>query len=320
MTHERRILLFSLVAALLLALAAAACSSGGGRETADAGGGDDASVELSGGGGEPASESEGELGSTPEGISREEADLQPAPADQTSTALPGVGPRVVQTATIRLRLGRGGFDKAVDDARTIASGLGGLVVSSSASQEGQGRLVSGSLVVRVPSRHYARAMSSLGRLGRVMAREESGADVSQEFVDLEARARHLEAVERQFLVLLDRARTVNATLAVQSRLNQTQLELEQVRGRLRFLEDQTSFATITLALREHRVPAAKRDDGWGVLDAWRAGARAFVYVATRAFVLVAAVAPLVLVLGLLALAGVRIARRRRLVRSTASGS
>jgi len=303
---------------LVAALAAAACSSDHAGETAATGGGDAADVDLAGGGGQK--QAEGEAGGAADGISREEADLPEASADQSSSPLPTLGPRVVQTATIRLRLGRNGFEQAVDEARTVATGLGGLVVSSTASQEGQGRLVSGSLVVRVPSRHYARAMSSLGRLGRIQARDESSADVSQEFVDLEARARHLEAVERQFLALLDRARTVNATLAVQSRLNQTQLELEQVRGRLRFLEDQTSYATITLTLREHVSAAERRDDGWGVLDAWRAGARAFVYVAGRAFVIVAAAAPLVLILGLLAFVAVRIFRRRALLRSAAPGS
>ena len=317
MTSKRGILVvLALLAGLLVTLAAAsACSSGDGRETAGGGAGDAADVGLAGPGGEAPAQGEGGGAA---GITREEADLLEAPVDQASpSSLPAFGPRVVQTATVRLRVARNGFEEAVDEARTVATGLGGLVVSSTASQEGRGRLVSGSLVVRVPSRHYARAMTSLGRIGRVEAREESSADVSQEFVDLEARARHLEAVERQFLALLDRARTVSATLAVQSRLNQTQLELEQVRGRLRFLEDQTSYATITLTLREP-VPAAGRPDGgWGVLDAWRAGARAFVYVAGRAFVIAAAAAPLLL-LALVALLAIRIFRRRPLFRWGAS--
>lgn len=299
-----------LLLAVVLVLAAAACSSDGGRETGEAGGDNatvDTDVAASGGGETEPGKEASALG----GMTREEADLQTPPIDQSSPSLPTLGPRVVQTATVRLRVERNGFEQAVDEARTIAAGLGGSVVSSTASQEGRGRLVRGSLVIRVPARHYARAMSSLGRVGRVEAREESSADVSQEFVDLEARARHLEAVERQFLSLLDRARTVSATLAVQSRLNQTQLELERARGRLRFLEDQTGFATITLTLREHLVAAAPRDGGWGIVDTWRDGARAFVHVAGRAFVIAASVAPLLLLV-LVALFGIRIVRRRPL--------
>jgi Domain of unknown function (DUF4349) len=143
-------------------------------------------------------------------------------------------------------------------------------------------------------------------IGRVQAREESGEDVSQEFVDLEARTRHLGAVERQLLELLQRARTVSAALAVQSQLNATQLELEQVRGRLRFLDDQTAFATISLSIRE-RVVAPGSQDGWGIIEAWRDGARAFTNVAGKIFVVAAGAAPLLilLVLGAVALRPVR---------------
>jgi hypothetical protein len=140
--------------------------------------------------------------------------------------LPGIGSRVVQTASVELSVPAGGFDRAVSRARTIATGLGGFVVSSSASQGAAHRLVAGSLVVRVPERSYAEAMNALTDLGRVEAREESGHDVSQEFVDLEARRRHLEAVENQLLQLLNKATTVEAALAVQSRLADVPLELE----------------------------------------------------------------------------------------------
>ena len=52
----------------------------------------------------------------------------------------------------------------------------------------------GTLVVRVPESAYAEVVEQLGRLGKVEAREESGQDVSAQFVDLQARARHLSAV------------------------------------------------------------------------------------------------------------------------------
>jgi hypothetical protein len=176
----------------------------------------------------------------------------------STLVLPG-GPRVIQTAALRLAVRERGFESAVARARSITAALGGFVVSSSATQGRSGALVDGTLVLRVPVRRYTEAMTALTRIGRVEAREESGQDVSEEFVDLEARARHLEAVETQLLELLRRARTVGSALAVQSRLNEVQLQLEQVRGRMRFLEDQVAFATISLALAERRTDA--RDAG-----------------------------------------------------------
>ena len=266
---------------------------------------DGASISADGGGGEEAVE--GDVGVAQEGFDDVSADErgQAVPAD-----LPGVGPKVIQTATLGVVVEDGAFDDAVRRARAVADRLGGFVVSSQTERIDEDVPRHGVLVLRVPGDSYAAALDALGRLGRIEHEAEEGQDVSQEFVDLEARRRHLQAVEAQLLELLERARTVQAALAVQTQLNQTQLELEQVRGRLRFLEDRTELATISLELRE---PDREEADatGWGVVDAWKAGAHAFVTVVRWAFVALAAVAPLLLVAALGWLAARLVRRRRR---------
>jgi hypothetical protein len=281
--------------ALALAFAVGACSGGGGEEE---------SAQATGAGEAPAAEEEAG-GSVGKGVAASQ-DAGPAPG-----SVPAIGPRVIQTASLNVSVPRGRFEETVDEARSIAVRLGGFVVSSTASQGRERRLVSGSLVIRLPARSYADAMRSLAGLGRVEARDESGQDVSQEFVDLEARARHLRAVETQLLELLDRADTVAAALAVQSQLNQVQLELEQARGRLQYLEDQVSFATISLALHERLPAAAKGDNGaWGIVEAWRTAGHGFVTVIGWMFIAAATAAPALVLLALAFLIGRRIARRR----------
>lgn len=222
---------------------------------------------------------------------------------------PGIGPRIIKMASVRLSVRKGDFQGAVDEARTIAAAAGGFVVSSSQSQ-GAKRLMNGSLVLRVPERSYETVMKQMGDVGRLDGRLENAQEVSAEFVDLKSRKRHLEAVERQLLVLLERAESVPAALAVQSKLNDTQLQLEETRGRLRYLEDQTSFATISVNLRERLPVAAAGKDG--VVESWKDGAEAFAQVAGRTFVVVATIAPVLLLLGLAAL-GARFFVRRRVV-------
>jgi hypothetical protein len=285
-----RKILFALLVAVL-AVTAAACSAGDGDadgEAADTGAAvADAGAAEAGGGSE----------------------AEPAVQRSGGGSLPSSGPRVIQAASLSLSVPRNEFRQTVDRARNVALGLGGFVVSSSASQGAERRLVAGTLVVRVPERSYAQAMERLSDLGRVEAREESGQDVSQELVDLGSRARHLEAVERQLLELLQRADTVAAALAVQSQLNEVQLELEQARGRLRFLDDQVSFATISLDVQERRVVVAGDGGGWGIVDAWSTAGRGFVTVVGWIFVAAATIAPLVILLALLYLAA-RLAARR----------
>ncbi len=286
------------VTILTLALAAVVGCSGEAEEEAGVGGGAlPMPAELEGAG-------EGDEG----------AEAGVIAAQSRPAALPPLGPRVIQTASLRLSVPRNRFEQTVEEARSLANGLGGFVVSSTASQGTGQRLVRGTLVLRVPERAYAEAMRRLARLGRVEAREESGQDVSREFVDLEARRRHLEAVETQLLRLLDRAKTVAAALAVQSKLNEVQLELEQVRGQLQYLDDQISYATISLSLRERIVAAGKGNEGgWGIVEAWERAARGFVAVVGWIVVGLATAAPVVLLLGLGLWVG-RSALRRRIAR------
>lgn len=293
----RKVLLVLLVAAL--ALTAAACSSGSDDDAGDAGG------SVDGGQAVMEEEAAADVGAPESGGGEE------AVAVSQESAVPSVGPRVIQTASLTLSVPRNEFEEVVDRARVLATSSGGFVVESSASQSGSdGRLVSGSLVVRIPERSYARVMEQLSGLGRVEGREETGQDVSQEFVDLEARERHLEAVESQLLNLLDETDTVAEALTVQSQLNQVQLDLEQARGRLQYLEDQVAFATISLDVRERQAAAAADDGGpWSIVDAWGTAARGFVTVVGWILVAAATIAPVVILL-LLAFLGARVVFRR----------
>lgn len=226
-----------------------------------------------------------------------------------SPGLPSVGSKIVRTASLSLTVAPGAFEDAVAEARTTVTGIGGFVASSETRRAGEGKPMRGSFVVRVPADAYDRALRRLGELGRVDAREEHGDDRAAEYVDLEARARHLEAVERQLLALLGRAETVQSALAVQSQLDSAQLELEQARGRLRLLDDQVAYATIALALRERPAAVPAGGGGWAVGQAALAGARAFATVAEWTLVAVAAAAPFVL-LAFAVFFAYRAARRR----------
>jgi hypothetical protein len=286
-----------IIVPLALAAVVAGCSGGGGGGGASGGTGGGGAAEPGAAGYDSA------VGSV---TTRKVGAAAPR---QTDSSVPQLGPQIVQTASLRLSVRRGRFDDAVDEARSVAAGLGGFVVSSSASQGSYGRLVRGTLVIRIPATKYADAMKSLAGLGRVEGRQESGQDVSQEYVDLKARARQLQAVESQLLELLDRANTVGAALAVQQQLSQVQLDLEQAKGRLQYLDDQVAFAAISLDLHERLVAGGKSGGGFSVIDAWAKAAHGFLAVIGWTFVVVATAAPLLILL-VLAFFVARTLRRR----------
>jgi len=276
----------ALLVPLVLALALSACNSGS-----------ESSGGSTGGGGA----SEGSVEGSPAGSRASDNQV-------SSSAVPQVGPQVVKTASLRLGLANGSFEDKVGEAHAVADSFGGFVVESFASQGSGKRIAEGSLVFRIPAESYDSALSRLRELGRVESLEESGQDVSKEFVDLNARIRQLRAVEAQLLELLQRADDVPAALAVQNQLSQVQLDLEQARGRLQYLDDRVAFATISMSMHELSVVAPK-GGGFKIVDAWATAGSAFLTVVGWIFIGIAVAAPVLILLGLGILVGREVKRR-----------
>src|SRR5205807_10158843 len=88
------------------------------------------------------------------------------------------------------------------------------------------------------------------KLGTPVLEEESSRDVTSEFVDLGARLRNARAQEHVLLGILQGATTVSATLEVQRTLSDVQLQIEQLVGQQRALQNRAVLGTIVVDLFE----------------------------------------------------------------------
>jgi hypothetical protein len=211
-----------------------------------------------------------------------------------------MGPNVIKTADLRVEVRRSTLRDAVGEVTALAGRHGGFVLSTQvAGTEAR----SGILVIRIPAERFELALAEIRGLGTKVLRETvSGQDVGQEFIDLEARLRNWRAQEVVLLRLMDRAQSVTDTIRVQRELQQVQLEIEQIRGRLRYLEDQTTMSTITVGLREAGVAAPTQP---GTLErAWDRAVQSFMAIVTGAIVAAGTLLPFVL----LVLAGLMVFR------------
>lgn len=108
-----------------------------------------------------------------------------------------------------------------------------------------------SLTVRVPVTRFSETMEALKTLANLVEDEQvGGQDVTEQFIDLEARLRNLKAGEQQFLETLKRAFTIEDILKVQDRLSQVRSQIESLQGQLKYLTNQTDLATISITLSE----------------------------------------------------------------------
>jgi len=154
-------------------------------------------------------------------------------------------------------------EQAIEQIQDLAEELGGYVVSLNTYQYQEG--LQGSVTLRVPAESFDTALQRLKDMATTVRRESlSGQDVTEEYVDLESRLRHLRAKEEQLLEFLDRAEDTEAVLAVYEQLSYTQQEIEQVTGRMQYLENQAALATITVDLIPDALAQPLEVGGWNL--------------------------------------------------------
>ncbi|MCA1565974.1 MAG: DUF4349 domain-containing protein [Acidobacteria bacterium] len=136
----------------------------------------------------------------------------------------------------------------------IAEAHGGFVVTSESRLQGDGAGSGQAEIVtvrmRVPATRFDAVVAEIRAVGsRVRAEKITGKDVTEEFIDLDARLRTQRALEAQFLEIMKRAGKVSDALEVHSQLAEVRTEIERVEGRRRFLENQAALSTINATLQ-----------------------------------------------------------------------
>jgi hypothetical protein len=134
---------------------------------------------------------------------------------------------------------------------SIAEAHGGFVVTSEAKQreskEPAQRTLDIRLVVRIPENRFGSALDQIRGLTSNLTEEKvSGQDVTEEFIDLEARIRTQKALEAQFLQIMRQTGKIVDALEVQRQIAEVRSDIERLEGRKRFLENRSSLSTITV--------------------------------------------------------------------------
>jgi PKD repeat protein len=188
----------------------------------------------------------------------------PTVVTATTTAIPPAGSSGYDANTPaptedRMIIRNGNMQLVVDDVNaalaqitTLAGTYGGYVVNSNI-QENQNRLF-GNISIRVLAAHFDDALAALRALAvEVTSESTSGQDVTEEYTDLSAKLRNLEAAEAQLLKLMEQAGSVSDILQVQQELVKTRGEIEQTKGRMQYLEQSSNLALIQVTLEQSKL-------------------------------------------------------------------
>jgi hypothetical protein len=143
-------------------------------------------------------------------------------------------------------------EEAMTKINAIAQSKGGFVVESQQSSSDVKTTTRDvvTMTVRVPSARFNEALDEIRKTAsRVIVENVKGEDVTEEFIDIEARLKTERALEQQFLEIMKQAKSVADALNVQRQLAQVRGEIEKIEGRKRFLENQSSLSTVKIRLQ-----------------------------------------------------------------------
>jgi hypothetical protein len=193
----------------------------------------------------------------------------PAPAagdGAKAASLPKTSRKVIRNAELAIEVA----SPAAAESRvsSLVESLGGYIASSErqvVADEGERSQARVTLSLRVPAARLDEALREIKRLGGGAETEKIGSeDVTDEYIDVDARITNQRHLEQQLVGILAQANTVDSALKVHHELTDVRTEIDRLEGRKRFLETETSLAKISLSLAPLRPIVAATPSGFGV--------------------------------------------------------
>ncbi|MFB6122995.1 MAG: DUF4349 domain-containing protein [Haloferacaceae archaeon] len=228
-------------------------------------------------------------------------------------AVAQAGRIVIKTGTVRLEVDS--YDAARRNLTQAVEAQGGYVsdTSQQVHRTGEATWTTGRVVLRVPEENFSALMSTVKAEGRVLESQTNTRDVTDRVVDLRARLKNLRAERERLRTLYERANDTEDVLAVAERLSDVQGEIERTEAKLRTLERQVAYSTITVDLQEPRPdrPAPEQWYDTPVLGAFLESIHGVTVVLRALVVGTAYAAPYVLAFGGPLLVALLLFRRRR---------
>ena len=154
---------------------------------------------------------------------------------------------IIKNADVRLMVKD--TDVAIDRATQIIGDAGGYIVSSRVwYQDYYGNnLKYAAITIGIPVDEFERTLVKLRDLAvRVVDEVASGDDVTEQYVDLQSQLTNLEATRARIQEFLQDAKTVDEALRINQELANIESQIEQIKGRMNYLNDRSAYSTITI--------------------------------------------------------------------------
>ncbi|MDD5142843.1 DUF4349 domain-containing protein [Methanoregula sp.] len=138
---------------------------------------------------------------------------------------------------------------AAESLKSLATSSGGYLSSTSIRKNYQNQLT-GTVTIRIPQASFDTAIEGVKGLGTLKSISTSGQDVTEQYVDLEARKASYTNQLAQYNAIMKQSTRVEDIIKVQEQIDRVQTELDRLNGRLNYLDSRIDLSTITVYLQE----------------------------------------------------------------------
>ena len=185
------------------------------------------------------------------------------------------------------------IDPTAERVQELVRRFEGYLAASEVTGTGGSRRTA-EFTVRVPADKYEALREEFAKLGNTTRNASKSEDVTEEYMDLEARVKILKQEEEALKDLLKKdAGKLDELLKVREQLARNREQIERAEGRIRYLSAKVAYSTIRLTLRETKdyVPPTSPSFGGQIGSAFGNSVDALYTFGKNIVLFVVAVAP-----------------------------
>ena len=218
---------------------------------------------------------------------------------------------IVRTGTIKLEVDN--FDETEKKIIDIVRNYNGFVSNNTSRLNPSGQK-QGTITIRVPTDKYDVLISDVAATGKVMSQNISSRDVTEEYIDLEARQKTQKELESRLLKLLsEKTARLTDIVEVEEKLASVRNNIESTEGRMRFLRNQAEFSTLTISVFEPSLLETSSGGGffYELGQGFKKGLSGFTKVLSSLIMIIIALLPIIGILFVIYLIVKRIWKKRK---------
>ncbi|MFF2909846.1 DUF4349 domain-containing protein [Paenibacillus sp. NPDC057934] len=162
-----------------------------------------------------------------------------------SDVVTGLNKKLIYRANLNMEVDN--YAKAQTEVRNMVTLAQGYIIefNENMSEYEQG----GTFIMKVPASGFSSFLSNLEKVKHAkLQRSIQGQDVSEEYVDLESRLKAKQMMEAQYSEFMKKATKPADLVAFANELGSIQEEIERIKGRMRYIDQNVSFSTVELRL------------------------------------------------------------------------